>query len=116
MAMRKKRFAAVILSLALAFSCTSITAFAEELPIDKATPDEATVSEEVDEATTTDPEMGTKFFMYIPPDVEEQDIPKMGDEGIPTSMLVAAALMTGAGYLLVSKHAFAEHRCGKAVS
>ena len=112
MVLRKKRLAGIVLAVALTVSCAVVPAFAEELPIDKATPDEATVSEEVDQATNTDPEIG-----YIPPDIVEQDIPKMGDEGVPTSTLVLAALATGAGFLTVSKYAFADRRGhAKAVS
>lgn len=117
MALRKNRLAGVVLAVALTISCAMVPTFAEELPIDKATPDKATVSEKVDQATNTDPEIGTQFFMYIPPDIVEQDIPKMGDEGVPTSTLVLAALATGAGFLTVSKYAFADRRGhAKAVS
>ena len=56
-------------------------------------------------------------MLFRSPDIVEQDIPKMGDEGVPTSTLVLAALATGAGFLTVSKYAFADRRGhAKAVS
>lgn len=107
--MKKNRNAwkvsAVVLALSIAISAFSITAMAEELPVGLPTPDHATVSQETDNATNTDPDMGTKFYMYIPPDVVAKDYPQMGDEGVSVNIFLAGAALSGIGYLATSAYA-----------
>ena len=57
-----RKVSAALMAIMLVFGAFSMTAFAEELPIDIPTPDKATVSEETDKATNEDPDMGTKFY------------------------------------------------------
>ena len=58
-----RKVSAALMAIMLVFGAFSMTAFAEELPMDIPTPDKATVSEETDKATNEDPDMGTKFYM-----------------------------------------------------
>ena len=88
-----RKVSAALMAIMLVFGAFSMTAFAEELPIDIPTPDKATVSEETDKATNEDPDMGTKFYMYIPPDVVPNDYPQMGDEGISAQWFLAGAVV-----------------------
>lgn len=101
---------AVLLVAILALSMCTVVAFAEELPVDIPSPDKATVSGETDTATNTDPDMGTKFYMYIPPDVVANDYPQMGDEGIPVSLFLTGAVVSGLAYLGFSAYANKERR------
>lgn len=78
--------------------------WAEELPIKKASEHGATVSNEVDTASNYDPSMGTRYFMYIPPD-PVYEMPKMGGDGVSRKQLVWITLGTGLGYLAVSIYA-----------
>lgn len=57
-----------MIALSLVFCFVSSPVNAAELPIDPATEDSATVSNDVDSATNRKPHMSTDFFMYIPPD------------------------------------------------
>ena len=102
-----RRSFSLLFALVLAISCCMVPAFAadEELPIDKATSNSATVSDETDKATNEDPDMGTQFFMYIEPDIVVNDHPNMGDTGIDVSLLMMAALAAGTAYLGVSAYA-----------
>ena len=50
-----KRQLCVLLALVAALSLTMVTAFAEELPVERATENSATVSDEVDTADNSDP-------------------------------------------------------------
>lgn len=59
----------VLLALVAALSLTMVTAFAEELPVERATENSATVSDEVDTADNSDPHMGTTYYMYLAPDI-----------------------------------------------
>lgn len=72
---------------------------AEEMPVNRAAPNKATVSAQVDTATNSKPSMGTQYWMYLEPDAVVNDIPKMGDEGLSTETLLAAALIAGAVYV-----------------
>lgn len=100
-----KMSTAIIMAVMLVFGASSMTAFAEELPTDIPTPDKAAVSLETDKATNEDPEMGTKFYMYIPPDVVPNDYPQMGDEGVPVQWFLAGAVVSGVFYLGVTAYA-----------
>ena len=100
-----RKVSAALLAVMLAFGAFSMTALAEELPVDIPTPDKATVSEETDKATNEDPDMGTKFYMYIPPDVVPNDYPQMGDEGIPVQWFLAGAMVSGVAYLGATAYA-----------
>lgn len=100
-----QKMSAVLASVMLALGAFSVSACAEELPIAIATPDKATVSEETDKATNKDPDMGTQFYMYIPPDVVANDYPQMGDEGVSTQLLMACAIMSGVAYLGMTAYA-----------
>ena len=100
-----RKVSAALMAIMLVFGAFSMTAFAEELPIDIPTPDKATVSEETDKATNEDPDMGTKFYMYIPPDVVPNDYPQMGDEGISAQWFLAGAVGSGLAYLGATAYA-----------
>lgn len=100
-----RKVSAIFLTLSLAL-CTCVTcAFAEELPVEIPGPGEATVSDEVDKADNYDPNMGTQFYMYIPPDVVANDYPQMSDTGIATQWLLLGALVCGLGYLGATAYA-----------
>lgn len=106
--MLKKSIAA--LSVALCMAAFTVPAMALKLPneIEHATEDGATVSERVDEADNYDNTMGTRFYLYIEPDIiySAKAIPKMGDEGVDFFTLALAALTVGTAYLGVSAYAF----------
>ena len=95
--MKKKLI--TVTSAALLAAALVCPAWAEEMPVDRATPSKATVSAHVDTATNSKPSMGTQYWMYLEPDAVVNDIPKMGDEGLSTEMLLAAALIAGAVYV-----------------
>lgn len=100
-----QKVSAALMAVMLMFGAFSLTALAEELPIDIPTPDKATVSDETDKATNEDPDMGTKFYMYIPPDVVSNDYPQMGDEGVSLQWLLAGAVASGVAYLGATAYA-----------
>lgn len=100
-----QKVSAALMTIMLVFGVFSMTAFAEELPIDIPTPDKATVSEETDKTTNENPDMGTKFYMYIPPDIVPNDYPQMGDEGIPVQWFLAGAIVSGVAYLGATAYA-----------
>ena len=83
-------FACIILSY-LIFSVTLVSAHA--LPVEEATPEGATVSDEVDVGTETDPEIGTDFFLIIPPD-PVIEYPDMSDMGIDVSYIILVAVFS----------------------
>ena len=95
--MKKKLI--TVTSAALLAAALACPAWAEEMPVDRATPSKATVAAQVDTATNSKPSMGTQYWMYLEPDAVVNDIPKMGDEGLSTEMLLAAALIAGAVYV-----------------
>lgn len=72
---------------------------AEEMPVNRATPNKAAVSVQVDTATNSKPSMGTRYWMYLEPDAVVNDIPKMGDEGLSAETLLVAAMIAGAVYV-----------------
>lgn len=94
----KKKLITVVTAALLA-AVLACPAWAEEMPVERATPNKATVSEQVDTATNNKPSMGTQYWMYLEPDAVVSDIPKMGDEGLSTEILLAAALIAGAVYV-----------------
>lgn len=95
--MKKKLI--TVTSAALLAAALACPVRAGEMPLDRATPDKATVSAQVDTATNSKSSMGTQYWMYLEPDAVVNDIPKMGDEGLSTEMLLAAALIAGAVYV-----------------
>lgn len=114
--MRKKPFAklfCLMLALAVIFTMTAVTAFAEELPVDRATENGATVSEQVDTATNDDPRMGTTYYMYLAPDIVAANPPDMGVHGPSTDTLMLAAMIIGAAYLCVSGIAYSKKSEGR---
>ena len=84
---------------ALLAAVLACPAWAEEMPVDRATPDKVTVSAQVDTATNSKPSMGTRYWMYLEPDAVVNDIPKMGDEGLSAETLLVAAMIAGAVYV-----------------
>ena len=95
--MKKKLIAVTAAALLAAVLACPVRA--EEMPVNRAAPNKATVSAQVDTATNSKPSMGTQYWMYLEPDAVVNDIPKMGDEGLSTEMLLAAALIAGAVYV-----------------
>ena len=95
--MKKKLI--TVTAAALLAAVLACPAWAEEMPVDWATPNKATVSAQVDTATNSKPFMGTQYWMYLEPDAVVSDIPKMGDEGLSTEILLAAAMIAGAVYV-----------------
>lgn len=117
---KKKHFAktfCILFALICSLTITAATAFAEELPIDRATENSATVSKEVDIATNEDPSMGTSYFMYLAPDIVVMNPPQMGVDGPHTDLLVLLAVFAGLAYLCVSAYAYGgkENRTAHAV-
>ena len=86
-----------------------VTAFAEELPVERATENSATVSDEVDTADNSDPHMGTTYYMYLAPDIVATNPPDMGVSGPSTDALILLAVAVGCAYLCVS--AYAHEMC-----
>ena len=82
--------------------------------LDRATENGATVSDEVDRANNTKPSMGTEYFMYLAPDPDVHDIPKMGDTGFNTRYLMLGALFVGAAFLVVQRYAYAGEKAQQA--
>lgn len=105
-----QKVSATLMTVMLILGASSVTAFAEELPIEIPTSDKATVSEEMDKATNKDPDIGTKFYMYIPPDVVPNDYPQMGDEGISVQWFLIGAIVSGVTYLGVTAYANGEKK------
>lgn len=100
-----KALAYTIISLVLACSAMVFPVFADDsLPIEKASEQSATISNEVDIASNTDPHMASEFFMYIPPD-PIYEVPKMGDIGFSREQLITSALAVGLCYLGVRAYA-----------
>ena len=95
----------VLLALVAALSLTMVTAFAEELPVERATENSATVSDEVDTADNSDPHMGTTYYMYLAPDIVATNPPDMGVSGPSTDALILLAVAVGCAYLCVSAYA-----------
>lgn len=85
----------VLLALVAALSLTMVTAFAEELPVERATENSATVSDEVDTADNSDPHMGTTYYMYLAPDIVATNPPDMGVSGPSTDALIPAGRCGG---------------------
>ena len=87
-------------------------------PGEHGTVDKAMVSEETDKAYDEKPNMGTKFNLYLAPDIPEtvppikKDVPKMGDTGIPQESLLQALLVAGGCYL-VSDGVAVACKCGR---
>ena len=108
-----KRFtktAAALCGIVLCTAALTVPAMALKLPkeIEHATKDGATVSERVDTADNNDNTMGTRYYMYIEPDIiySAKAIPKLGDEGVDFITLALASLSVGTAYLGVSAYAF----------
>ena len=95
----------VLLALVAALSLTMVTAFAEELPVERATENSATVSDEVDTADNSDPHMGKTYYMYLAPDIVATNPPDMGVSGPSTDALILLAVAVGCAYLCVSAYA-----------
>lgn len=95
--MKKKLI--TVTAAALLAAVLACPAWAEEMPVDRATPNKATVSAQVDTATNSKPSMGTRYWMYLEPDAVVNDIPKMGDEGLSAETLLVAAMIAGAVYV-----------------
>ena len=103
-----KQFAKVLASFSLAATMCLGVGFAADSPHpgEHGTVDKAMVSEETDKAYDEKPNMGTKFNLYLAPDIPEtvppikKDVPKMGDTGIPQESLLQALLVAGGCYLV----------------
>lgn len=105
-----RSISAMALAVFFAFCVTATTAFAEELPVDIPTPEKASVSQKVDVSNNKDPDISTKFYMYIPQDVVANDYPQMGDEGISTQWLLAGAMISGVVFLGMTAYANSEEK------
>lgn len=99
-----KMFLSVLATCLLA-SCLMVS-YADNAPIPNGSPNGATISEELDEATNKDPEMGTEFWMYLEPDPVIEDVPLMGDStaSLQTLLLRASTL----GLLLIGVRYYAN--------
>lgn len=103
-----KQLAKVLASFSLAATMCLGVGFAADSPHpgEHGTVDKAMVSEETDKAYDEKPNMGTKFNLYLAPDIPEtvppikKDVPKMGDTGIPQESLLQALLVAGGCYLV----------------
>lgn len=107
---RKINVAALFLAVVMSIGMLMTVASAEELPVAVPSPDKATVSDEKETATNTDPDMGTKFYMYIPPDAVVNDYPQMGDEGISVNTLLLGTIVSGIVYLGLTDYASKKPR------
>lgn len=106
-----RRLAKSLAACALAVMMCMAVGFAEEHPGRHGDTNSAMVSDDhdlkngADVGTNPDPNMGTKFTIYLPPDVPEpapvvKDTPKMGDNGYDQKGLMTALLMAGGCYLV----------------
>ena len=98
-----KRFAKACAAVSMALMMSTAVGFAAET--DHGTTNKAAVSDEVDTALNITPKMGTKFTVYLAPDIPEtipivHEIPKMGDVGIDQKTLLEALLVAGGCYLV----------------
>lgn len=104
----KKTFAIVIAVFMLAMLlCVPAFAVENHPEIQHSTSKSASVSGEVDKAANADNDMGTQFYMYIPPDPTVNEIPKMGDAGLSITLLLWLAVAVGVAYLRCSHYAYA---------
>ena len=98
-----KRFAKACAAVSMALMMSTAVGFAAETEhpnMDHGTTNKAAVSDEVDTALNITPKMGTKFTVYLAPDIPEtipivHEIPKMGDVGIDQKTLLEALLVAG---------------------
>ena len=88
-----------IFTIIISLSIISITTYAKELPVEIPSSDKATISEEVDIAKNTKPDMGTDIYMYIPPDVVVNDYPNMGDNEMSVKFPMIISILSGSAYL-----------------
>ncbi len=98
----KKKTLISILTVIISLSIISVSACAKELPVEIPSPNNATVSEEVDVAKNTKPDMGTDIYMYIPPDVVANDYPNMGDNEMEVELPMIISILSGSSYLALS--------------
>lgn len=107
-----RKNAAIAIVTALCTSLFTVSAMAEKLPkeLPRATEDEATVSERVDEADNNDNTMSTRYYILLEPDIiySAKALPKMGDEGTDVMTMLLAALSVGTAYLGVSAYAYKD--------
>lgn len=111
--MLRRRFLSIFLAMVAATAVCITSAFAvpePTIPHTHGTEEEATVSEEEDTATNSDPSMSTNFYMYIPPDPTFEDVPQMGDLGMDPNRLLLAAMLLGVVYLGCSQYAYSNRR------
>lgn len=103
-----KRLAKAFAAVSMAAMLTTAVGFAadsEHPNMDHGAANKAQVSEDVDTALNITPKMGTKFTVYLAPDIPEtipivKEIPKMGDVGIDQKTLFEALLVAGGCYLV----------------
>lgn len=103
-----KRFAKACAAVSMALMMSTAVGFAAETEhpnMDHGTTNKAAISDEVDTALNITPKMGTKFTVYLAPDIPEtipivHEIPKMGDVGIDQKTLLEALLVAGGCYLV----------------
>lgn len=105
--MKKRAFSILIATIVL-FAAAILPAYAEESPVEPGTPTEASVSEEVDKASGGDNDLATQYFMYIPPKLSAEDVPKMGDTGIDINMLLIITIGVGVVYLGCHYYAYRD--------
>lgn len=106
-----KRLAKAIAAVAIAGTMCTTVGFAATTPnsehptMDHGTAGKAQVSEEIDTALNVNPNMGTKFTVYLAPDIPKaipivHEIPKMGDLGIDQKTLLEALVIAGGCYFV----------------
>ena len=102
---------ACLMALTMVLCTASPAAFADDVTLpeglERATENGATVSDEVARADNYKPSMGTEYFMYMAPDPDVNDVPKMGDTGFKTVDLMLGALVVGAAFLVTERYAYA---------
>lgn len=95
-----KRVITIIFAAAFVFTSALLPAYAEDHPMmEHGSPSGAAVSEEVDRASGSDNDLATQYFMYIPPKLNAEDVPKMGDAGIDINTLLLVTISVGVIYL-----------------
>ena len=95
----KKKAITVLIAILVMSIISVLPAYADEHPMDHGSKTEASVSEEVDRASGGDNDMATQYFMYIPPKLKAEDVPKMGDTGIDINILLIITIGVGVTYL-----------------
>lgn len=104
----KKKVITVLVSILVLFFSTQLSAHAQESTLKNGSVQGAIVSEEVDRASGGDNNLGTQYFMYIPPKLHAEDFPKTGDTGTDINIILFITIGVGVTYLGCHYYAYRD--------